>query len=477
VDSTSPVADVLKQSEFAFTVASHLPGWFIHYNSFTGAYHILDAVESDQFHQTVELLSRGHPVPTHLEKWRTVALDGGFVVPSTINEREEVKRRYRAGRANTHGLSLTIAPTISCNFGCSYCFQEHPKRTMSSSDVDALVAFAHRSLRPNTLLFVTWFGGEPLAAFHVIRGLAPRLRELAQSRGCRFRQTMISNGYLLTRDVVDWLGEHNDLEYIQITLDGPPSDHDARRPLANGRPTFDRILANVVSAAERLTVVIRVNVDRRNVDGLNALIERLIDAGLRGRVGLYLGHTEAYTEVCSSVHQHALSREEFAAAEVRFRFALMQRGWFGQVSVPKPAVGGLCIADNPNGHVLAPGGLAFKCWNEVAESAEVASSVLQPEGTLSTLSERGRMWRDFDPFFHSPCATCRVQPLCRGGCPWESMKNDSESPGHCTTYRFNIEDVLRLVHLERVTADTFRRASNVGATEGGVGNASRRTED
>ena len=61
-----------------------------------------------------------------------------------------------------------------------------------------------------------------------------------------------------------------------------------------------------------------------------------------------------------------------------------------------------------------------------------------------------QQWEDFDPFTHEPCQTCRVRPLCRGGCPWEARKKPAFDTGHCSTHRFVIEEELRLYHLQSV---------------------------
>ena len=77
---------------------------------------------------------------------------------------------------------LTIAPTISCNFACTYCFQEHPQRTMDSEQVTRTKRFIEARLQHGTHLHVTWFGGEPLMAFPVIQSLLPWMEELAAAR-------------------------------------------------------------------------------------------------------------------------------------------------------------------------------------------------------------------------------------------------------------------------------------------------------
>lgn len=49
---------------------------------------------------------------------------------------------------------------------------------------------------------------------------------------------MITNGYLLSRDVLTILKIK--VDFIQITIDGGPKVHDLKRPLADGSKTFEK---------------------------------------------------------------------------------------------------------------------------------------------------------------------------------------------------------------------------------------------
>ncbi|HEX6010278.1 MAG TPA: radical SAM protein, partial [Geminicoccaceae bacterium] len=394
--------------------------------------------------------------------WARRLLGHSFIVDDGLDERAVVRERYFKGRRQSRGLMLTIAPTVNCNFGCSYCFQEHPARSMTPDHDARIRDFVDRQLEEDSSLSVTWFGGEPLMGFRTILELAPYLGDLAKQRRCGFSQAIITNGYLLNARRVDQLAGLGRFSYVQITLDGPPQLHDRRRALRDGRPTFGRILDNIVGAAAKLPVVVRVNVDRSNAHGLEELVDLLAEAGLVGRVGVYLGHTLPYTDVCADVEDRAFSRAEFAALEVRFKFLLLQRGWRRHFRLPCPGYGASCTADSPGGYVLAPGDLVFQCWNEVAMSSDQASGHLDADQVTEAMRQRRDGWKEFDPFTHEPCRTCRVQPLCRGGCAWEARKNDASEPGHCTTFRFNIEDTLRLYHLQLVLEAGLKEVAGFG---------------
>jgi radical SAM protein with 4Fe4S-binding SPASM domain len=111
---------------------------------------------------------------------------------------------------------------------------------------------------------------------------------------------------------------------------------------------------------------------------------------------------------------------------------------------------------------VAPGGAVFRCWNEVAQPPATARAHLAADGALTPGAEDA--WAAYDPFTHAPCRTCRAQPLCRGGCPWESRKAGDDEPGNCVTERFVLADRLRLHHLERTLHRGVGAAVEVGCS-------------
>src|SRR6185369_6099521 len=61
---------------------------------------------------------------------------------------------------------------------------------------------------------------------------------------------------------------------LQITIDGPPAEHDKRRIYADGSGSYDRIARNIGMCLERgVNISIRMNVDRTNINHLPILAE------------------------------------------------------------------------------------------------------------------------------------------------------------------------------------------------------------
>src|SRR5213075_1916174 len=128
-------------------------------------------------------------------------------------------------------------------------------------------------LRPETFA-MTFFGGEPLLNLPVVYDLAERTWAATQKRGIRQSLSMITNGLLLTEDVVDRLTPRG-LRGIKITLDGDKETHDRMRPLRGGQGTFDRLIENIRSVAGRTSIAIGGNFDESSADSFSGLIDFL----------------------------------------------------------------------------------------------------------------------------------------------------------------------------------------------------------
>src|SRR5207244_5169089 len=125
-----------------------------------------------------------------------------------------------------------------------------------------------------TKFVLTFFGGEPLLNLPVTYFLSERCHELAKARGVKLIINVITNGLLLTPEIVDRLVPFG-LNGIKVTLDGDRDAHNRMRPLRGGQGTFDRIVENVRAVAGKVRIAIGGNFDESSVDSYPALLEYL----------------------------------------------------------------------------------------------------------------------------------------------------------------------------------------------------------
>ncbi len=89
-------------------------------------------------------------------------LRGRFAVRADIEEERWVRTSYYASRYSQCSVGLTIAPTLRCNFGCSYCFEgEQASEDMTEKTMDDICRYVEMMSPAVRRLGITWYGGEP----------------------------------------------------------------------------------------------------------------------------------------------------------------------------------------------------------------------------------------------------------------------------------------------------------------------------
>jgi uncharacterized protein len=206
----------------------------------------------------------------------------GFVVSNRAKEREDLKSFFREVREGTETLKITVLTTLQCNFACDYCIQgDHgdynktaAKMSMEmAARLEQWVESRLDTLAPERLV-LTFFGGEPLLNMPVLYYLAEELHKACQARGVTLVISLITNGLLLTREMVERLNPLG-LTGIKITLDGDREAHNIARPLRGGQGTFDKIIANVRAVADLTRIAVGGNFEMETADSYPALLDFL----------------------------------------------------------------------------------------------------------------------------------------------------------------------------------------------------------
>src|SRR5580765_2352113 len=209
--------------------------------------------------------------------------ENGFLVNDRAEDRRALDTYLSSVKSNTDELNVTLLTTLQCNFACDYCFQgDHGDYNLHADKMSLETAarvgdWLERELdrvRPERFVF-TFFGGEPLLNLPVMYQLSERLWRATQASGVTMYVNIITNGLLLTPDVVDRMAPFG-LNGIKITLDGDRDTHNRMRPLRGGQGTFDRIIENMRRVAARgCNIAIGGNFDDSSVDSFPALLEFL----------------------------------------------------------------------------------------------------------------------------------------------------------------------------------------------------------
>lgn len=375
---------------------------------------------------------------------------GGYVVSNEMNELDRLNNQYQATRNESNRMTMTIAPTLGCNFGCDYCFQgaDKPFDTMSQEVQDDIVMAVEGLTRRLKNFSVAWYGGEPLLARNLIYTFSERLIDVCQNAGVNYSAFMVTNGWFLTQEVAEELNNRG-VKSIQVTLDGPAEYHDQQRALLSGKPTFDRVVKNLRDVAIHVPGIglsIRVNIDLRNRSKIIALIDQLYENGLAGRKNfrLYFAPVEAMTEGCHSMTAFSLAKKEYSQLEADlYRYAFDKQ----LVELPfPPQFHGLCTATNPLSVVVVPNGDMHKCWDTVSWPNLSVGKISAYESI--TESAETQPWRDWTPFEDPVCKECKILPNCAGACSYKFVHNEKlrgeQAALPCPSWKYNINERLFL---------------------------------
>jgi uncharacterized protein len=337
--------------------------------------------------------------------------------------------------------SYLFMPTYDCNLRCAYCFQDHMRtdgrfkhllRQMAPEMVDRIFAAMPRiealhgiepGAEPN--LDIGLFGGEPLLAAN--RPIVEHILRRARERGGA-KLWAISNGTELEA-YEDLLGPGKGIESLQITLDGPPAEHDGRRVHADGSGSWDQIARNVSMALQRgALVAIRTNVDRRNAVHLPALADELIRQGWNlfpsflaqvAPIRAENDKTDRGTTMSTWELDRLLGelRESHPQVEVLGRVDDSVRTQalriFTQQGAPS-FKSSFCSA-HTGMYIFDPFGDIYACWEKTGDD-KVRIGHVEETGAVTFNFDVNAMWKSRTVASNPVCLHCRYNLYCGGGC-------------------------------------------------------------
>ncbi len=406
------------------------------YNAVSGALAVWDAEDMRVYREYGGMSGGG----TQAGRITESLIKGAYLVGCGVDESRKIMESFTMNRHNRSCMTLTIAPTLACNFACDYCYQGSSldQTPMTAEIKSRLCAMIRRRTKHLNRLHVAWYGGEPLLAKRAVYGLSSRIRKVCADNGAAYTSFMVTNGYHLDEDTANRLLEQ-EVRQVQITLDGGRDTHDSRRHLKNGGKTYERIVANIERAVcnTPLTVTVRVNIDKRNMDSIDGLLHDLCCRGLAGRnnFSVYFAPVDVCSDECLRVTGEVLPLAEYG----RIEYALMQtaiRLKLASAALPG-ALRSMCAAIKPNGFVVLPNGDMHKCWNTVSDRKKRVCTLDELDGVEGAPLQKE--WLAWSPFSLEECPDCPLLPSCAGGCA-----HRSGGRGACISLRHNIRERLAL---------------------------------
>ncbi|MBI2723338.1 MAG: radical SAM protein [Bacteroidetes bacterium] len=380
-----------------------------------------------------------------------------FIVSENTNEIDKVKEVSERVDNDSSSFILTINPTMNCNFKCWYCYETHIKKSKIDVDViDRIKLFLDKITEKGLETFsLSFFGGEPLLYFkQTVIPIIDEAAALCEKRNVKLGISFTTNGYLINQDFVNYFRSNKLNCSLQITLDGYKGEHDQVRYVSANKGSYDEIVKNIRLLVENeFFIRLRVNYTDKNISNTHKIVEDFlsIDKNIRDKYLFF------------DFHRVWQNSEEGDKGDINnlvdSNLALIrEKGFDVQTNSPNN-VAEPCYADKRNSVVINYNADIYKCTARDFTKANRAGYI-DSQGELIWENDylENRMQAKFK---NRSCQTCRIMPLCNGGCSQHAMERAHED--YCIyggdedeksrVVKIKIEEILRnVVVAEPVTS-------------------------
>ena len=328
--------------------------------------------------------------------------------------------------------TLVVNVTNQCNLACTYCY-EYGEDKIVDTDNGAQPKFmtedtARQSVElllreSGPVAHLTFFGGETLMNFPVLKKTVAYARRRADEVGKRIEFALTTNATLLRPEIIEFLADEN--VGVTISIDGPKEVQDKFRVFHNGTGSYDVVQPKIKALLQRHTskpIGARVTLTRQTLD-VKRIFRHLVDeVGFRS-VGFAPVTTASNRDyaVSGEGFDHLLSQFQELAYE--YRDSMLQNRWHAFSNVRET------LQEIHHGHAKAyPCGagiglMGVATGGDVSLCHRFAGSDEHRFGSVSDGIDRARQ-AEFLESHHidhkTDCSQCWARPICAGGCYHEA---------------------------------------------------------
>ena len=181
--------------------------------------------------------------------------DEGIAMPTKAETVMHPFTKFTKFATDRNMYQLVLQVTQGCNLRCSYCAftngegsRHHSSKRMSWETAKKALDFFLRHTVDRNAVVISFYGGEPLLEFGLIKKCVAYADEIFEGKKHDF--IMTTNATLLDDEKVDFLVEHK--FRLTFSVDGPQKLHDKNRKFAkDGSGSFNTVIANIHRLLER----------------------------------------------------------------------------------------------------------------------------------------------------------------------------------------------------------------------------------
>lgn len=341
--------------------------------------------------------------------------------------------------------ALVLNITSQCNLACTYCYEfgsdkiatpQGKPKFMTLQTAKTSVDFLLEQSAARKAVHITFFGGETLMNFRLLRDVVLYAESQAQQSGKAITFSLTTNATLLNDEIIDFLSDHH--VGVTVSMDGPPDLQNKHRVFKNGKGSYDVIeprLRKLIARHKSRAITARVTL----TDGVTDVVR--IFRHLKDDLGF---HEVGFAPVTSSEKQdysisdpdmNAVLRGFHDLAEEWLECAV--RGQMHGFSNVSETIGELTQGVNkshPCGAGLgllgvSPSGDLSPCHRFTDADSHTLGNIntgIDVEKRGDFLA-RGHIGTKYD------CQTCWARPLCAGGCHHEAFVRYGDT-GHANLH-------------------------------------------
>ncbi len=361
--------------------------------------------------------------------------------------------------------NFLVVPSYACNLRCIYCY-EQTYMIKGTTDIDPIEMVDIQFDRIDKIMHnyelkygkssdevrITIMGGEPLLRCNF--STIEHIFKSAKKRN--YTIDIVSNGVDLNHYIDLFNRYKNTLKHIQITVDGIKEFHDKRRIFYDGRGSFDLIMKNIKLAIDNdVIIVLRVNVDNTNIDGLPDLANELVEQfnyDERLRPYLYLLQDGGCSGEKNIVEEKIGIEKIFKLEETNPNMTIFRKKFHPENFIdsifndtPYQPVLRHCGASK-NQFILDCKSNVYKCWHGIG-SNDYRVGTFYPNYILD--DRKINAWFDRSVKVIPKCKNCKYRYICGTGCPAAKHMSDDKmniSDTSCVNYN----ELIKIIVLEKM---------------------------
>ncbi|OFX16920.1 MAG: hypothetical protein A2033_19355 [Bacteroidetes bacterium GWA2_31_9] len=386
-------------------------------NLLSGNADILEESEASK----IKAITENHDYSSELAK---ELIDKGYVIDEKT-EQIIYKNKYLdfIDNRETDEIQIFFVPNYSCNFACSYCYQDEYNNADAIYGNDVIDAFFNYITKEflNRKKYITIFGGEPLLGSDKQKNTIKYL--IQKATALNIDLSFVTNGYTLV-DYIDIL-KFAKIREIQVTLDGTEKIHNSRRFLKGKKETFSKIVKGIdLCINNNITINLRAIIDKENINNLPELAKFAKEKGwtknpyFKTQIGrnYELHHCQSspdklFSRVSLYENIYKLVKENPEILEFyKPSFSISKFLWENN-ELPDPLFDS-CPACKTEWAFDYKGNI-YSCTATVGKRDELLGT-FYPEITLN--QKLVNEWASRDVTEISECKSCNLQLACGGGC-------------------------------------------------------------